>query len=87
MVLPAMPGFYHRPQSISDLVDFVVARLAISWKSPIDWSIAGEPKSLPRAIKPLRVDLIRAHIETCLRHRRSNSPETIVTALLTLKCI
>jgi 4-hydroxy-3-polyprenylbenzoate decarboxylase len=27
IVLPAMPGFYHRPQSISDLVDFVVARI------------------------------------------------------------
>ena len=27
VVLPAMPGFYHRPQSVSDLVDFVVARI------------------------------------------------------------
>lgn len=27
IVLPAMPGFYHRPQSIEDLVDFVVARI------------------------------------------------------------
>lgn len=26
-VLPAAPGFYHRPQSIDDLVDFVVARV------------------------------------------------------------
>ncbi len=25
-VLPASPGFYHRPQSVSDLVDFVAAR-------------------------------------------------------------
>lgn len=27
VVLPAMPGFYHQPQSISDLVDFVVCRI------------------------------------------------------------
>jgi 4-hydroxy-3-polyprenylbenzoate decarboxylase len=27
MVMPASPGFYHRPRQISDLVDFVVARV------------------------------------------------------------
>jgi 4-hydroxy-3-polyprenylbenzoate decarboxylase len=27
VVLPAAPGFYHKPQAISDLVDFVVARV------------------------------------------------------------
>ncbi|MDX5300126.1 MAG: UbiX family flavin prenyltransferase, partial [Gammaproteobacteria bacterium] len=27
IIMPASPGFYHRPQSIEDLVDFVVARL------------------------------------------------------------
>ena len=27
IVLPAAPGFYHRPTSIDDLVDFVVARI------------------------------------------------------------
>ncbi|MDP9179261.1 MAG: UbiX family flavin prenyltransferase [Gemmatimonadota bacterium] len=27
IVLPAAPAFYHRPESISDLVDFVVARV------------------------------------------------------------
>ena len=26
-ILPAAPGFYHRPQSVQDLVDFVVARV------------------------------------------------------------
>lgn len=26
-ILPACPGFYHQPQQISDLVDFVVARI------------------------------------------------------------
>ena len=27
VVLPAMPGWYHRPRSLADLVDFVVARI------------------------------------------------------------
>jgi 4-hydroxy-3-polyprenylbenzoate decarboxylase len=27
VVLPAAPGFYHRPRSIQNLVDFVVARV------------------------------------------------------------
>ncbi len=26
-IIPAMPGFYHRPQSVDDLVDFVVDRI------------------------------------------------------------
>ena len=27
VILPAMPGFYHKPQSVEDMVDFVVARI------------------------------------------------------------
>ena len=27
VVLPAAPGFYHRPEKISDMVDFIVARV------------------------------------------------------------
>jgi 4-hydroxy-3-polyprenylbenzoate decarboxylase len=27
VILPAMPGFYHRPQTVRDLVDFIVARI------------------------------------------------------------
>lgn len=27
IVLPAMPGYYHKPQSVDDLIDFVVARI------------------------------------------------------------
>lgn len=26
-ILPAMPGFYHQPHSVDDLIDFVVARI------------------------------------------------------------
>jgi flavin prenyltransferase len=44
VVMPASPGFYHRPKQISDLIDFVVARMldhlgveqsiAARWKGP-----------------------------------------------------
>jgi 4-hydroxy-3-polyprenylbenzoate decarboxylase len=27
VVMPAAPGFYHRPRGIDDLVDFMVARV------------------------------------------------------------
>lgn len=27
VVMPAMPGFYHRPQSVGDLVDFMVGKI------------------------------------------------------------
>ena len=27
VVLPASPGFYHRPASVAEMVDFVVARV------------------------------------------------------------
>ena len=27
VVMPASPGFYHRPSGIDDLVDFIVARV------------------------------------------------------------
>ncbi len=27
VVMPASPGFYHRPQSVDDMIDFVVARI------------------------------------------------------------
>jgi flavin prenyltransferase len=27
VVLPATPGFYHRPRAIADLIDFIVARV------------------------------------------------------------
>jgi 4-hydroxy-3-polyprenylbenzoate decarboxylase len=27
LVLPAAPGFYHRPEKVSDLVDFIVQRI------------------------------------------------------------
>ncbi|GAA3907990.1 flavin prenyltransferase UbiX [Halomonas cibimaris] len=47
VILPAAPGFYHRPQSIDDLVDFIVARilnqLGIEHALMPRWGEAGEP--------------------------------------------
>ncbi len=37
-VVPANPGFYHNPKEISDLVDFVVARVLDLMKIPHDLS-------------------------------------------------
>ena len=34
VVLPAMPGFYHGPRTIDDLVDFVVARICDQLEVP-----------------------------------------------------
>lgn len=36
VVLPASPGFYQRPQSINDIVDFVVARILDQLQLPQD---------------------------------------------------
>lgn len=49
VVLPAMPGFYHRPQTVADLVDFVVGKILdrIGVEHPIvrRWQT---PKPTPR---------------------------------------
>ena len=36
LVLPAAPGFYHRPGSIADLVDFIVQRVCDHLDVPVD---------------------------------------------------
>ena len=47
VVLPAAPGFYHRPKSIDDLVTFVVARvldqLSVDHDSARRWSSGARP--------------------------------------------
>ena len=46
IVLPAMPGWYHRPKTLDDLVDFIVSRicdlLGVELADVPRW---GEPKS------------------------------------------
>jgi len=47
LILPASPGFYHRPQRIEDLVDFVVARILDQLEVPHAlmprWGLDEEP--------------------------------------------
>jgi 4-hydroxy-3-polyprenylbenzoate decarboxylase len=38
VILPAMPGFYHRPRCLLDLVDFVVARICDHLEVPTQLS-------------------------------------------------
>jgi flavin prenyltransferase len=49
VVLPAMPGWYHRPQSLDDLVDFIVARicdlLGVEHARARRWGQAAEAES------------------------------------------
>ncbi len=46
VVLPAMPGFYHHPRGVEDLVDFVVGRicdqLGVPQKLVKPWQVEGE---------------------------------------------
>ena len=48
VIMPACPGFYHRPQGISDLVDFVVARvldhLDVAHELMPRWGEGSEPQ-------------------------------------------
>ena len=48
LVLPASPGFYHRPKSIEDLIDFVVARvldhLGVEHTLAKRWGGEGSPR-------------------------------------------
>jgi 4-hydroxy-3-polyprenylbenzoate decarboxylase len=53
-ILPANPGFYHHPQSVQELVDFVVARvldqlgvahrLMARWGDPEADQAPGDPR-------------------------------------------
>ncbi|REJ84642.1 MAG: UbiX family flavin prenyltransferase [Planctomycetota bacterium] len=36
VILPAMPGFYHNPLTIHDLVDFVVTRICDQLQAPVE---------------------------------------------------
>ena len=50
IVLPAMPGWYHRPGSLADLVDFVVARVGDQLGVEVDLSGRwGQPDPAPEA--------------------------------------
>ena len=48
VILPAMPAFYHRPQTVQDMVDFVVGkvldRLGVAHELFARWRTPAEPK-------------------------------------------
>jgi 4-hydroxy-3-polyprenylbenzoate decarboxylase len=46
IILPAMPGFYHRPGTVEDLVNFVVARILEQLEMPQNLVPAWDPASL-----------------------------------------
>lgn len=43
IILPADPGFYHRPQSVEEIVDFIVQkildRLGVPFENPVRWGV------------------------------------------------
>ncbi len=51
LIMPAAPGFYHRPQSPGDLVDFMVQRICDHLSVEVDlvprWGGSGRPESEP----------------------------------------
>lgn len=51
IVLPAMPGFYHRPQRVDELVDFVVGKILDRLRVPHElvrrWQTPAEPARSP----------------------------------------
>jgi 4-hydroxy-3-polyprenylbenzoate decarboxylase len=49
VVLPAAPGFYHRPAGIPDLIDFVVARILDQLSIPHDIGARWQGETNPRA--------------------------------------
>lgn len=56
LLVPCMPGFYHRPQSIDDLVDHVVGkvldRLGIERAGAVRWAGLDEPPREPGTEPP-----------------------------------
>lgn len=49
VILPAMPGFYHHPRTLEDVVDFLVAKVCARLHLPVaaallpPWSVLREP--------------------------------------------
>ena len=56
VVLPAMPGWYHRPKSLDDLIEFVVARicdlLGVERAAAQRWGVAADPEMVSDRIDP-----------------------------------
>ena len=46
VIVPACPGFYHRPATIEDLADQLAARYSINWTFPTTFTRGGETRRL-----------------------------------------
>jgi len=62
-ILPACPGFYHRPASVEELVDFVVSRIlsrvGVGTALHPRWGEATEGEEDVGAIKTRRAEPLR----------------------------
>ena len=67
VVLPAMPGWYHRPRRLDDLVDFVVGRICDQLGIPNAlsprWGNREPPDPLDETRWDARADLDETHPE------------------------
>jgi 4-hydroxy-3-polyprenylbenzoate decarboxylase len=67
VVLPAMPGWYHRPRRLDDVINFVVARicdqLGIGNSLISRWGNGSLPASLEETHRDLSPDVERTHLK------------------------
>jgi 4-hydroxy-3-polyprenylbenzoate decarboxylase len=68
IVLPAMPGWYHRPRRLDDIINFVVSRICDQLGVPnalIErWGNSNAPDSRQQPIASSPTDLGQTHTET-----------------------
>ncbi len=68
IVLPAMPGWYHRPRRLDDIINFVVSRICDQLGVPnalIErWGNSNAPDSRQQLIASSPTDLGQTHTET-----------------------
>ena len=68
IVLPAMPGWYHRPRRLDDIINFVVSRICDQLGVPnalIErWGNSNDPDSRQQPIASSPTDLGQTHTET-----------------------
>lgn len=50
-IMPASPGFYYHPQSVADLVDFVVAKVLSSYGIKHNLTFAWDPKVAKNSVQ------------------------------------
>jgi flavin prenyltransferase len=66
VVLPAMPGWYHQPRRLHDLIDFLVARICDQLEIPNSlmkrWGTETKSDSLEETIWDAGIDLDETHV-------------------------